>query len=46
MAEPTAEPAEEAFSTGEDFSALLDESFGDRGNLEGSVVDGIVIATW
>ena len=32
-----------AFSTGEDFAAMLEESLADRSKLEGTVVKGIVI---
>ncbi|MCH8189125.1 MAG: S1 RNA-binding domain-containing protein, partial [Proteobacteria bacterium] len=44
MSDPTAEPAQSFPDTGEDFAALLEESFGAKDNIEGSVIEGTVIA--
>ncbi len=44
MADPTAEPSAASAGTGEDFAALLDESFGKRDNLEGQVIEGTIVA--
>jgi small subunit ribosomal protein S1 len=44
MAEPTATAVEEGPPTGEDFAALLEESLGTKKDLEGSVIEGTVIA--
>ena len=42
--DPTAEPAQGFPNTGEDFATLLEESFGATDNIEGSVIEGTVIA--
>ncbi len=44
MSDSAAEPAKNFPDTGEDFAALLEESFGAKDNLEGSVIEGTVIA--
>ncbi len=44
MSDPTVEPAQGFPDTGEDFATLLEESFGAKDNIEGSVIEGTVIA--
>jgi len=44
MSNVNADTATEPYSTGENFADLLDESFGDNGPEEGSVLKGTVIA--
>jgi small subunit ribosomal protein S1 len=44
MSNVNADTATEPYSTGENFADLLDESFGDNGPAEGSVLKGTVIA--
>ncbi len=44
MSDTTADESAMPADTGEDFAALLDESFGQKDNLEGSVIEGIVVA--
>ncbi len=44
MSNVNADTATEPYSTGENFADLLDESFGDTGPAEGSVLKGTVIA--
>ena len=44
MSNVNADTATELYSTGENFADLLDESFGDNGPEEGSVLKGTVIA--
>ncbi len=44
MSDPTVEPAKNYPDTGEDFAALLEESFGAKDNIEGSVIEGTVIS--
>ena len=44
MAEATAEAAQDVPPMGEDFAALLEESLGTKKDLEGSVIEGTVIA--
>ncbi len=44
MSDPAAGAAQDFPNTGEDFASLLEESFGAKENIEGSVIEGTVIA--
>ncbi len=44
MADQTAHAGEDSAPTGEDFAALLEDSFGVAEGLEGKVIPGTVIA--